>query len=268
MVAPSSGSSGLVPAPAPEQFELVTEDRVRLEARWWEPAVPAAGAPAAVLVHGFGAGQDLPGLLATVRHLTGRGLAVLTYDARGHRASEGVCTLGDRERLDVDAAVAAAADRSASGQVVVAGESMGGIAVLNHLAAGSNVLGAVIVATPARWEVPRTPRGVAAVALTQTRLGRSFVARRFRTRLAVRPPRGAPPVEQAARVRRPVAVVHGAADRFCPPAAALALRDALPPPSRVEIVPGMGHGFRPEAIPAVDRALNWVVELDAPAVPA
>jgi dipeptidyl aminopeptidase/acylaminoacyl peptidase len=255
----------------PEPFELVTADGLRLHARWWEPALPVLpveAGPAVVLVHGFGAGQDLPGVLATVEHLTGRGLAVLTYDGRGHRGSEGMCTLGDQERLDVDAAVEAAGERSASGRVVLAGESMGGIAVLNHVAAGTPADGAIIVATPARWEIPRTARGLAAVVLTQTRPGRSFVARRFRTRLAVRPPRGAPPVEQAGLVRRPVAVVHGAADRFCPPAAALALRDALPPPSRLEIVPGMGHGFMPAALPAIDRALDWIVGLDAPALPA
>jgi uncharacterized protein len=256
----------------PQPFELVTADGLRLRARWWEPdgdgdAADASDRPAVVLVHGFGAGQDLPGLVATVEHLTGRGLAVLTYDGRGHRDSEGTCTLGDQERLDVDAAVSAARARAGSGQVVVVGESMGGIAVINHLAAGTTALGAVVVATPARWEVPRTARGLAAVVLTQTRPGRSFVARRFRARLAIRPARGAPPVEQAGLVRCPVAVVHGAADRFCPPAAALALRDALPPPSRLEIVPGMGHGFCAAALPAIDRALDWIVGSGAAAVP-
>jgi pimeloyl-ACP methyl ester carboxylesterase len=223
-------------------------------------------APAVVLVHGFGAGQDLPGLIATVRHLTGRGLAVLTYDGRGHRDSEGTCTLGELERLDVDAAADAALERA--GRIVLVGESMGGIAVVNHVAAGTRALGAVVVACPARWEVPRTARGLAAVLLTQTRPGRSFVARRFRTRLAVRPPRGAPPVERARLAGCPVAVVHGAADRFCPPAAALALSDALPPPRLLDIVPGMGHGFCEVALPAIDRSLDWVVRTASdPAVP-
>jgi uncharacterized protein len=258
---------------SPERFDLITSDGLRLRARWWAPVADAelaadADAPAVVLVHGFGAGQDLPGLLATVEHLTRRGLAVLTYDGRGHRDSEGACTLGELERLDVDAAVEAAIDRA--GRVVVVGESMGGIAVINHVAGGTPALGAVVVATPARWEIPRTPRGLAAVALTQTRPGRTFVARRFRTRLAVRPPRGAPPVERARGVQVPVAVVHGIADRFCPPAAALTLHDALPPGSRLDLVPGMGHGFGLAALPAIDRALEWIVDAatEAPPLPA
>jgi uncharacterized protein len=268
---PSSVKRG--PGPEPERFSLFTSDGLRLTARWWSPTATAGGgdrlddAPAVVLVHGFGAGQDLPGLIATVRHLTGRGLAVLTYDGRGHRDSEGACTLGELERLDVDAAVDAAADRAGHSRVVLVGESMGGIAIINHLAAGTRALGAVVVASPARWEIPRTARGLAAVVLTQTRPGRSFVARRFRTRLAVRPPRGAPPVERARLAPCPVAIVHGAADRFCPPAAALALRDALPPPRLLEIVPRMGHGFCEAALPSIDRSLDWVVRTATDPVP-
>jgi dipeptidyl aminopeptidase/acylaminoacyl peptidase len=267
-------------ASEPEPFDLRTPDGLRLDARWWAPAGtwshPAGGAaPTAVLVHGFGAGQDLPGLLDAVAGLTARGVGAITYDGRGHRASEGECTLGHLERLDVGAAVAAARGRAADpGRVVLAGESMGGISVLNHLAGGEaesgdgTVLGAVLVATPARWEVPRTPRGLAAVALTQTRAGRAFVARRFATRLAVRPERGAPPVEQAASVRCPVAVVHGTADRFCPPSAALALHDALAGPRLLDLVPGMGHGFRRAGVASVGRAVDWVVLSADAALPA
>jgi alpha-beta hydrolase superfamily lysophospholipase len=260
----------MVAEPEPERFELRTSDGLRLGARWWSPTpTPTGGAagggdrlddaPAVVLVHGFGAGQDLPGLVATVRHLTARGLAVLTYDGRGHRDSDGTCTLGELERLDVDAAADAALERAGRSGIVLVGESMGGIAVINHLAAGTPALGAVVVASPARWEIPRTARGLAAVLLTQTRPGRSFVARRFGTRLAVRPPRGAPPVERARLAACPVAIVHGAADRFCPPSAAIALRDALPPPRLLDIVPGMGHGFCEAALPAIDRSLDWIV---------
>jgi alpha-beta hydrolase superfamily lysophospholipase len=197
------------------------------------------------------------------RHLVAAGHAVLTYDSRGHGESGGLCTLGELERLDVDAAVSAAADQA--DRVVLVGTSMGGVAVLNHMASatddadGASARGAVVVATPARWEIPRTWRGAASVVMTQTGAGRAVAARRFQTRLAVRPDRGDPPIERICLVARPVAVVHGLADRFLPPSAATALFTAAREPRRLDLVPGMGHGFCAAALAPVESAVGWVM---------
>jgi alpha-beta hydrolase superfamily lysophospholipase len=241
---------------------LVTADGVRLAARWWEPA--SANGDAVVVVHGFAACKDQPAVEELARHLVSAGHAVLSYDSRGHGESGGLCTLGDLERLDVDAAVSAAtahADR-----VVVVGTSMGGVAVLNHMAAaadevadGAGASGAVVVATPARWQIPRTWRGAASVVITQTGAGRAMAARRFQTRLAARPGRGDPPIERICLVDRPVAVVHGLDDRFLPPAAATALFTAALEPRRLDLVPGMGHGFCAAALGPVESAVAWVM---------
>ncbi|MGH9289711.1 MAG: alpha/beta hydrolase [Acidimicrobiales bacterium] len=241
---------------------LVTADGVRLAARWWEPA--STNGDAVVVVHGFAAHKDQPAVEQVAQHLVAAGHAVLTYDSRGHGESQGLCTLGELERLDVDAAVSAAADHA--DRVVLVGTSMGGVAVLNHMAAatgaiaaGTEARGAVVVATPARWEIPRTWRGAASVMLTQTGPGRAVAARRFQTRLAVRPGRGDPPVERICLVARPVAVVHGLADRFLPPAAATALFTAALEPRRLDLVPGMGHGFCAAALGPVESAVAWVM---------
>ncbi len=241
---------------------LVTADGVRLAARWWEPA--SANGDAVVVVHGFAANKHQPAVEEVARHLMAAGHAVLTYDSRGHGESEGLCTLGELERLDVDAAVHAASGHA--DRVVVVGTSMGGIAVLNHMAAaaadmadGAGARGAVVVATPAGWEIPRTWRGAASVMLTQTIAGRAVAARRFQTRLAVRPDRGDPPVDCIGLVARPVAVVHGLADRFLPPAAATALFTAANEPRRLDLVPGMGHGFCAAALGPVESAVAWVM---------
>ncbi|MGH9214755.1 MAG: alpha/beta hydrolase [Acidimicrobiales bacterium] len=240
---------------------LVTADGVRLAARWWEPA--STNGDAVVVVHGFAAHKDQPAVEQVAQHLVAAGHAVLTYDSRGHGESQGLCTLGELERLDVDAAVSAAADHA--DRVVLVGTSMGGVAVLNHMAAagaiaaGAGARGAVVVATPARWEIPRTWRGAASVMLTQTGPGRAVAARRFQTRLAVRPGRGDPPVERICLVARPVAVVHGLADRFLPPAAATALFTAALEPRRLDLVPGMGHGFCAAALGPVESAVAWVM---------
>ncbi|MGH9112928.1 MAG: alpha/beta hydrolase, partial [Acidimicrobiales bacterium] len=114
---------------------LLTADGVRLAARWWEaPSTigDPAGSVAVVLVHGFAASKDEASVEEVARRLSASGNPVLTYDSRGHGESAGLCTLGDLERLDVDAAVGAAVERA--GEVVVVGTSMGGVAVLNHMA--------------------------------------------------------------------------------------------------------------------------------------
>jgi alpha-beta hydrolase superfamily lysophospholipase len=240
---------------------LDTADGVRLAARWWEPA--SANGDAVVVVHGFAARKDQPAVEEVARHLVAAGHSVLTYDSRGHGESGGLCTLGELERLDVDAAVAAA--RGHADRVIVVGTSMGGVAVLNHMAAsggvsdGAGARGAVVVATPARWAIPRTWRGAASVMITQTGPGRVMAARRFQTRLAVRPDRGDPPIERICLVGRPVAVVHGLADRFLPPAAATALFTAAREPRRLDLVPGMGHGFCTAALGPVESAVAWVM---------
>jgi fermentation-respiration switch protein FrsA (DUF1100 family) len=125
--------------------------------------------------------------------------------------------------------------------------------------AAARARGAVVVATPARWRIPRTWRGAASVMITQTGAGRAVAARRFQTRLAVRPPRGDPPVQRISAVTGPVAVVHGLADRFLPPAAATALFTAAREPRRLDLVAGMGHGFGEGAVGPVMSAVAWVL---------
>lgn len=261
---------------------LTTADGVRLAARWWQPrGVPATG-EAVVVVHGFCGRKDGPEVEMIAVRQVAAGRRVLTFDLRGHGSSDGATTLGFRERLDVDAAVRAA--RTDADVVVVVGASMGGVASIDHLAEGAaapadvpavggrvgepahgaavrwQADGAVVVGTPARWQVPRSTRGVMAVALTQTTVGRAVAARRLGTRVAARSGRGAPPVERIAAVTRPVAVVHGLADRFVSAAAARLLFDAAREPRLLDLVPGMGHGFSPAAVEPVAAAVGWIVD--------
>ncbi len=257
-----------------------------------------------MIVHGFCSTKDAPAVELIALRQSAAGRPVLTFDLRGHGQSEGLTTLGQHEGLDVDAAVAAL--RLDCDRVVVVGSSMGGVATIEHLAgtevpteparhaadvaaardarddhvsradrthrsSGVDVAGradgAVIVATPARWHVPRSSRGVLALAMTQTRAGRAVTARRMGTRIAVRPGRGLEPVRRVVDITRPVAVLHGLADRFVAPAAAHALHGALGGPRLLDLVPDMGHGFCPAAAEPVDDAVAWVVDQVAEAQP-
>ena len=132
---------------------LRTSDGVELVTRSWQ----ASGEPraTAVLVHGMSATKDHPELVAVAEVLTQHGIDVLAYDARGHGASGGICTLGDDERYDVAAAVERA--RESQLPIVVVGASMGGIAVLRHAADDPDLAGIVTVSSPADWRLHRSP---------------------------------------------------------------------------------------------------------------
>lgn len=237
-------------------WQLRTSDGVALLARLWPAtAVPVRGA--AVLVHGFSAGKDEPSVVAVADRLAALGFDVVGYDGRGHGGSGGRCTLGDRERHDVAAAVEAA--RTRSSRVVLVGASMGAIAVLRHAAADPAVSGVVTVSSPARWRLPRTARSLLAAGLTQTRPGRWLAARHLDVRLAKGWSRPEPPVALAAQLSVPLAVVHGAQDRFIPLAEGRVLAQAAGGPCRLVVVPGMGHAFEPVALGAIADALEWVM---------
>lgn len=234
---------------------LHTTDGLALSARTW----PAAGTARAgvVLVHGFTATKEHPEVIGLAEALAAAGFEVLAYDARGHGASEGTCTLGHEERADVAAAVAALRVRHPV--VVVVGASMGGIAALRYAADDAELAGVVTVSTPAHWRLPRSLKGVLLAALTQTPPGRALVARQLRVRLSRRWEGGAPPIALAARLRIPFAAVHGTDDGYVARQAAHDLYDAASGPRRLEVVQGMGHAFDTRAIPAVRDAVEWML---------
>ncbi|MBO8191195.1 alpha/beta hydrolase [Streptomyces oryzae] len=116
--------------------ELRTVDGVRIEARY-EPragrptGTDAAGDPGAiVLAHGFTGSRDRPALRRAAAAFTAYG-AVVTFSFRGHGRSGGRSTLGDREVLDLAAAVAWARSFGHR-RVATVGFSMGGSVVLRH----------------------------------------------------------------------------------------------------------------------------------------
>jgi pimeloyl-ACP methyl ester carboxylesterase len=140
---------------------------------------------------------------------------------------------------------------------------MGGVAVLGHAATDPSLAGVVTVSSPARWRFPRTARAAAAALATQTSLGRRLVARHAGVRLAGPWTRPDEPAALAGRLRVPLAVVHGHADRFLLPAEAVELHRAAAGPSRLALVPAMGHAFDATGLPAIVEAVGWVLRSPA-----
>lgn len=245
-------------------MELVTGDDVHLSARRDRPSRSARAH--VVVVHGFAAHAGEPRVVALAQALAGHGFDVLSYDSRGHGGSEGEATLGDRERLDVDAAVrTAAAD---GGPVVLVGASMGAIGALRYAAgAPGSVAGVVTVSCPARWRLPLNVRGLASTVLTQTGMGRDLARRRMGVRIAPPAPRPCPPVDLVGGVGAPVALIHGGRDPFLGVANAHTLYAAAAEPRRVQIVEDLGHAFETPAIGPVLEAVDWCVDHRASGAP-
>ncbi len=236
----------------------MTSDGVRLAVRRWHP--PTSQGTAVVLVHGFGATKDSPTVTRVADALTSEGHRVVSCTARGHGESGGLCTLGDLEHLDVDAAVQLA--RGDADRIVLVGASMGAIAVLRH-ASHCAPDGVVTVSSPAEWNLPRTVQSAGAALLTQTRPGRWIARRALRVRLAEHWTDPVPPVELARTVDAPLAIVHGHADAFIKRDEAHKLYSAAPDPRRIEVVDRMGHGYAHESVPAIRRGVRWALALPA-----
>lgn len=235
---------------------LETADGVHLAVHHWQADEPHA---AVVLVHGFTASASDPQVEAIASELHSKGFDVVTYDSRGHGSSGGTSTLGDLEHLDVAAAVAHA--RTRCDTVVVVGASMGAIAALRHAVDDPTLAGVVTVSCPSRWRLPRNPHGILAAVLTRTPLGRAFLARSAGVRVHRRWTAPAPPVELVRRLRAPLAVVHGDRDRFISAHDATELHREAESPSRLAIVPGMGHAYSAVCLPAVLGAVRWMLTL-------
>jgi len=61
------------------------------------------------------------------------------------------------------------------------------------------------------------------------------------------------------RVRVPLAIVHGAGDRFLPTSDSAALFEVANEPRRLDVVPGLGHAFEPPAVPVIVDAVDWAL---------
>jgi uncharacterized protein (TIRG00374 family) len=248
---------------APDLVPLVTSDGYRLRRQEWSGESARA---VVVLVHGFVGSADDPALVREARALLADGFDVVSYDSRGHGRSEGVCTLGDLESRDVEAAVVSA--KSKGLPVVLVGASMGAVAALRYAASsGSELAGVVAVSAPASWRVRRSPRAILLYILTRTAFGRYRAKRQVGVRVAATWTEPAAPIELISHISVPVAIIQGQRDPYIAREDAAAIHEACTSPSkRLDMVPGMGHAYDEKAIPAIRDAVDWVLAV-TPQVP-
>lgn len=222
-----------------QRLSLTTADGLRLSG--WALAGPPDARCSVVLVHGFSNWSRTPAIHAFA-HLLARRVHVVVPDMRGHGRSEGACSLGKNEPLDVAAAVAAAPRGL---PVVTVGVSLGGAAVLLHagtIGAGS-VAGTVAVSAPSSRDAADRPGSHRVERWVRGRAGRVLLARVLRTRVGLDCD-GLPdsPAAMAGIAPAFTIVVHDPSDGYFGPEHAERLFAWAGQPKQLWWYHGVGHG--------------------------
>ncbi|MFJ4938158.1 alpha/beta hydrolase [Streptomyces pseudovenezuelae] len=255
---------------APIRTFLYTDDGVTIDSVYDPPAVvyeasrPPSRDLVFVIAHGFTGDVDRPHVRRVVEALTRYG-AVVTFSFRGHGASGGRSTVGDREVLDLAAAVVWARELGHA-RVVTVGFSMGGSVVLRHAALhgredGAGADAVVSVSSPARWYY----RGTAPMRrlhwLVTRPAGRLVGRYGFRTRIHHRDWNPVPlsPVEAVPGIApTPLLIVHGDRDGYFPLDHPRMLAEAAGDHGELWIEP-MGHAEHAVGDELLDRIGDWAV---------
>jgi pimeloyl-ACP methyl ester carboxylesterase len=227
----------------------------------YDAAGSSARHPVFVVAHGFTGDVDRPHVRRVASVLARHG-AVALFSFRGHGRSGGHSTVGDREVLDLAAAV----DRARSlghARVVAVGFSMGGSVVLRHAALYPGAVDAVVsVSAPARWYY----RGTAPMRRLHwmvTRPEGRLVGRYgFRTRIHRRDwdPVPLSPAEAVARIApTPLLIVHGDRDGYFPLDHPRMLAEAAAGHAELWLEHGMGHAEHAAGEDLLNRIGDWAV---------
>ncbi|MFJ4951546.1 alpha/beta hydrolase [Streptomyces sp. NPDC088760] len=213
-----------------------------------------------VVAHGFTGDVDRPHVRRVAAVLRGRG-AVVTFSFRGHGRSGGRSTVGDKEVLDLAAAVDWAR-RLGHARVATVGFSMGGSVVLRHAALYGGTDAVVSVSAPARWYY----RGTAPMRrlhwLVTRPEGRLVGRYGLRTRIHHRDWNPVPlsPVQAVPRIApTPLLIVHGDRDGYFPLDHPRMLAEAAGDHAELWVEPGMGHAENAADDALMARIGDWAV---------
>ncbi|MFI6944247.1 alpha/beta hydrolase [Streptomyces sp. NPDC050418] len=240
---------------------LRTADGVRIEAAY-EPCVKGPSDLAIVVAHGF-TGELLKPHVRRAATAFAQFGAVITFSFRGHGRSGGRSTVGDREVLDLDAAVEWARTLGCP-RVVTVGFSMGGSVVLRQGALHGGRTEArpdavVAVSAPARWYYRGTPSMRRLRWLITRRTGRAVGRHVLGTRIhpedwdpvPLSPTEAVPLIAPA-----PLLVVHGDRDPYFPLDHPRMLASAAPG-VELWVEPGMGHAEHAASDELLARIGAW-----------
>lgn len=240
------------------RLSLRTEDGVSIDA-CHRPAADGRTDVGIVLAHGFTGSWRRPHQ-TRIAALLARMAGVLAFDFRGHGRSGGQSTVGDREILDVAAAVRHARSLGYE-RVAAVGFSMGASVVIRHAGLLGGVDAVVAVSGPGRWYFRGTPRMRQVHWVVEQPLGRLIGRLALRTRIASGrwDPVPEQPTAAAAKIApTPLLVVHGDRDPYFPQGHAHALHDAAQRPKQLWIERGYGHAESAATPDLIIRIGQWI----------
>ncbi|MFJ9829096.1 alpha/beta hydrolase [Streptomyces sp. NPDC101160] len=245
--------------------DLRTDDGVRIEAVY-EPSTASVTDTAVVVAHGFTGSVDRPALRRAVAAFRGHA-AVVSFSFRGHGGSGGRSTVGDREVLDLSAAVRWARELGHR-RVVTVGFSMGGSVVLRHAAiakeADARTDAVAAVSAPARWYYRGTPPMRRVHWVVTRPLGRVVGRYGLGTRIDTRDwdPVPLSPVEAVPLIApTPLLIVHGDRDPYFPvdhPRMLAAAAERAGAPAELWLERGMGHAENAAGDELLGRLGTWL----------
>ncbi|MGW4020346.1 alpha/beta hydrolase [Streptomyces sp. NPDC005009] len=259
-IRPYSETADVTRGGKPLRTFLRTADGVAIDSVY-EPGTASSGDLVFVVAHGFTGDADRPHVRRAARAFARYG-GVVTFSFRGHGASGGRSTVGDREVLDLAAAVGWARELGYA-RVATVGFSMGGSVVLRHAAVGrdTRVDAVVSVSAPARWFY----RGTAPMRrlhwLVTRPSGRLVGRYGLRTRIHHRQwdPVPLSPVEAVPRIApTPLLIVHGDQDGYFPLDHPRMLAAAAGEHGELWVEPGMGHAENAAPQALLGRIGDWV----------
>ncbi|MDX3783117.1 alpha/beta hydrolase [Streptomyces europaeiscabiei] len=257
------------PPRTPLRRFLRTDDGVNIEAVYDPKAVvyndsdgtgtPSSGHLAVVVAHGFTGDADRPHVRRVAGVLARYG-SVVTFSFRGHGRSGGHSTVGDREVLDLAAAVRWARELGHE-HVATVGFSMGGSVVLRHAALPDGPDAVVSVSAPARWYYRGTAPMRRVHWLITRPEGRLVGRYGFRTRIHHRDWNPVPlsPVESVPLIApTPLLIVHGDRDGYFPTDHPEMLAAAAGENGELWLENGMGHAENAASEELLERIGVWV----------
>jgi len=273
---PAPASSSTNPSCSTEIVTLRTGDGVRLQGAVFRAAKPKA--VALLLIHGYGGNfyeSYFPKLVETA---ASAGYDTLALNMRDHDAGPKKSSFTDN-RADI-AAGAAYLRQLGHKRLVLLGQSMGGNRVLYYQAASgdSDIAATILVSDPGdlfEWNVWQFGKEKAQATVDEALnlqragredelmlvdlgpLGKALYTPRYL--LSMRgPDRVSNPYVNVTKVKNPILIVQGGADKLIAPDIGKRLQAAAGPAAAMATIEAAGHGFENHESTLSDRILDWL----------